>query len=154
MFTSVACGSDIIVDLGAPNKIQVNGSADAAYDLVYYERENVSGGGQVGIALDWVTVEIGTSSTGPWFLVFDWGDNLPDPNTNIAAYTGGSELDNEFIVWTDLWGDPSPGIYTGIAIDVNDATLAIPTGQYQFVRIYSPNVGSDPAEVDALEVLP
>ena len=60
--------------------------------------------------------------------------------------------DNAFILSVFLWGDPSPGIYTGIAIDVD--ALGIPANQYRYVRIFSPNVGNDPAEVDALEVLP
>jgi hypothetical protein len=138
----IGCGGDLILDLGA-TPITV---PHVSFDLVYYERENPLG----FVALDWVIVEIGTSATGPWIQVFNWGDGVPDNNTNIASYSAGGELDNESIPLTDLYG--TPPFQTGVSIDVDG--LAGP-GSYGWVRISSPLGGSnDPSEVDAIEILP
>ncbi len=105
------------------------------YDLVYYEREEPSSPGF--ILLDWVTVEIAKDCTsGPWYEVFKWGD-LGEP-------------DNEPIPMSGLLGVPP--LNTGIGIDVD--TL-VPPDFYGCVRLSAPAGGdNDPAEVDALEVLP
>jgi hypothetical protein len=137
----------MIVNLGA--SITVNpGMPHAGYDLVYYERENPAG----SIMLDWVIVEIGKSSSGPWYPVFNWYDGALDSNTNIAAMGYGSpEQDNMLIPVSVLYG--SPPYQTGIEIDVD--AVAPPPGLYNWVRISSPIGGdNDPAEVDAVEVLP
>lgn len=127
----------------------VSGSADPTYDLVYYEQENPP----TYISLDWVIVEISTSSTGPWIQVFNWGDGSVDTNTNIGAagYGSGGEDDNLNIPIGVLHGSP---IQTGIAIDV-DAVPGVSPGNYRWVRLYSPLLGNnDGSEVDAVEVLP
>ncbi len=120
---------------------------DPDYDLVYYE--NNSGG---GILLDWVIVDVcADSSCTSAFTVFYWGNATADTNTNIGvAGYGPPEADNQPIPYANLWG--SPPDQTGIAIDVD---MAAPAGTYQWVRIYAPPGGAnDPAEVDAVEVLP
>jgi hypothetical protein len=117
------------------------------YDLVYYEHD--AGG---GIQLDWVTVDVcADPSCTVAFTVFDWGHGGVDTNTNIGvAGYGPPESDNQFIPYANLWG--AAPYQTGIAIDVD---MAAPAGTYQWVRIYSPMGGdNDPAEVDAVEVLP
>ena len=119
-------------------------SPDPAFDLVYYEYENPAN----HINLDWVIVEIGSSSSGPWTQVFYWGDNNLDGNTNIgqAGYGAGSEPDNHQIPFADLYGGP------GVAIDVD--AMAAP-GTYRYVRISAPLGGdNDAAEVDSVETLP
>jgi hypothetical protein len=149
-FASIGCGQTIIVHLGAKS-IAVNPStSDAAYDMVYYERENPAGSDQ--IMLDWVIVEIATSSSGPWYPVFNWYDNVVDTNTNVGqSMYGSGEQDNKPIPFSVLYG--SLPYRTGIAIDVD--ALAPPTGLYSWVRISSPLGGdNDPAEVDAIEILP
>ncbi len=136
----------MIVDLGAPNAITVNGGAETAFDLVYYENENPA----TMINLDWVIVEIGRSDSGPWVQVFYWGDGLLDSNTNIgqAGYGAGSEPDNQPIPFADLYGGNSPGV----AIDVD---AFAPTGNYRWLRITTPLGGdNDAAEVDAIMSLP
>jgi hypothetical protein len=102
--------------------------------------------------LDWVIVDIATSPSGPWYPVFNWYDNILDSNTNVGLSSYGfGELDNESIPFSVLYG---PASYrTGIAIDVDP--VAAPPGVYSWVRIRSPLGGdNDPAEVDAVEVLP
>ena len=118
--------------------------------MVYYERENPNGSSQ--IMLDWVIVEIAISPSGPWYPVFNWYDNVPDNNTNVGqSIYGSGEQDNKSIPFSALYG--SPPYQTGIAIDID--ALALPPGTYTSVRIRSPLGGdNDPAEVDAVEVLP
>ena len=102
------------------------------------------------INLDWIIVEVGRSSSGPWVQVFNWGDTVLDSNTNIgqAGYGASGELDNQPIPFTDLYQGSSPGI----AIDVD---AFAPAGNYQWVRISSPLGGdNDPAEVDSIKSLP
>lgn len=120
----------------------------AGYDLVYYERENPL----FVISLDWVIVEVGPTASGPWTTVFYWGDNVHDAHTNMpVGYVsdGDGEADNEQIPISILYGSTYP---TGIALDLD---LLGMTGTHSFVRISSPLGGdNDPAEVDAVEVLP
>jgi hypothetical protein len=117
----------------------------AGYDFVFYEWANPP-----GILLDWVIVEISQDGAG-WCRVFDWGDGLPDNNTNVAAYTAGGETDNEPIASSDLWPKPdySPP-NTGVAIDISVCSPP-PSGQYPYVRFLSPFGGNgDAAQIDAL----
>ena len=76
----IGCGQNLVVDLGAVKAIAVTGSAEPAFDIVYYELENPA----TNVNLDWVIVEIGTSPSGPWHQVFYWGDDILDANTNIG----------------------------------------------------------------------
>lgn len=98
--------------------------------------------------LDWVIVDVcADSSCSTAYTVFYWGNATADFNTNIGALGyGPPESDNQLIPSTDLWGS------TGIAMDVD---AVAPAGAYQWIRIQTPLGGAnDPAEVDALEVLP
>ncbi len=117
------------------------------YDLVYYELEEPA-----GIQMDWVVVEVAGSCVGPsWITVFNWGNGAIDANTNIGAlgYTPG-EPDNQIIPMSVLSG--TAPLNTGIAIDID---MFVPPGMYGCVRLSVPTGGdNDPAEVDALEVLP
>jgi uncharacterized repeat protein (TIGR01451 family) len=140
--------SVLIIDLGTP--IVVSGVPDPppppdTWDLVYYEYD--AGG---FILLDWIILEIGETQTGPiWYQVFNWGGGGPDTNSNVGGFI---EDDNASIPLASLYGSP---LQTGIAIDVD--ALGIPAGNYQFVRITSPDdsgAGNDGAQVDSLEVLP
>jgi hypothetical protein len=133
----------MIIHLGSKPVIQRPG-----YDLVYYERENPPG----MISMNWVIVDVSTSPGGPWTTVFNWGDNIIDSNTNIgvAGYGATGEADNQQIPLSVLYG--SGAFKTGVEIDINGL---VPPGVYHWVRISSPaGVNHDPAEVDAIEVLP
>ena len=103
--------------------------------------------------MDHVTVEIAKDCTsGPWFMVFNWGDGTIDANTNIGAlgYSPG-EPDNQMIPMSVLSG--TAPFNTGIAIDVDALPIPLPEN-YGCVRLSAPAGGdNDPAEVDALEVL-
>lgn len=143
-FATVACGKSIILIMDAA--ILVTG-AEPAFDLVYYEIEYAPG----IIEMDWVVVEIGLTSDGPWFPIFNWGDNVLDANTNIGqlGYGLNGEPDNLPIPTSDLYGTP---LGTGIAID---ADAVVPPGSYTWIRIVSPLGGdNDGPQVDAIEVLP
>jgi hypothetical protein len=117
--------------------------------MIYYERENPAGSSEV--MLDWVIVEIATSSNGPWYPVFNWYDNVIDTNTNVGqSVYGYGEQDNKPIPFSVLYG--STPYQTGIAIDVDGIA---PPGVYTLLRIRSPLGGdNDPAEVDSVQVLP
>jgi uncharacterized repeat protein (TIGR01451 family) len=131
----------LVIDLGS--KPIVTG---AGYDLVYYEIPLDSNPSV--IHLDEVIVEVATSASGPWLEVFNWGDGIPDTNTNLSGTQyGANEQDNLAIPSTNppLWGN-TPFI-TGIAIDV-DGRVA--PGVYRWVRIRTPNSSS----IDAVEPLP
>ncbi len=144
-FYSIPSGQGLVFDLGT-KPVVVKETPDADPELVYYERE-WSGG---RVLLDWVIVEIATSQTGQWFVVFNWGDQVPDANTNVATHGADGEDDNESIPMTDLYG--TPPLNTGISID---AESVVPTpGIYSWLRILSPYGGGDAAEVDAVEILP
>lgn len=117
----------------------------AGYDLVDYELEQPAG----FVSMDWVIIEVGPSANGPWTTVFNWGDDVPDMHSNIAAYSADGELDNELIPTSALYGTTYK---TGIALDVDGL---LPPGSYQWVRIYSPFGGeNDGSHVDAIQVLP
>jgi hypothetical protein len=134
---SLSCSGSVSVYLGSTPLIIPHGG----YDLVDYESPSAP-----GILLDWVIIEVGLTSGGPWFTVFNWGDGPIDANTNIGAlgYSPG-EPDNQAIPSSDLWGG------LGIAIDVD---AVAPAGTYWWVRASAPPGCNDPAEVDAIEVLP
>jgi hypothetical protein len=130
-----------VLDLGI-NPIVVPHSG---YDLVDYELENPPG----VVSMDWVIIDAGPTAGGPWITVFNWGDDVADMNSNLAAYGADGEGDNENIPTSAFYGTT---YMTGIAIDV-DGLLA--PGSYQWVRIRSPlGGGNDGSHVDAIQVLP
>lgn len=158
-FLSLAPGTEMVFNLSSP--IVVDGAPD--YDLVYYERLGAPGPPAI-VLLDLVVVRIGQTSTGEWFVVFDWGDGEPDTNTNVGSYgADGIEEPNAAIPVSALYGTPggSPVLNTGIAIDVDNAATPVPAGVYDLLSVAAPTPpggGWYPAdqqlEVDALEILP
>jgi hypothetical protein len=149
---SLEDGQYIVLDLGS-TPIIVNGPSDTGYDMVYYEMYNLDCG---GVCMDEIVVGISQVSNGSsYYEVFNWGDDVPDMNTNVGdvADVAGAELDNQEIPTSELYG---PILYqTGIAINVDGATSNPPLGSYQYVVILSPEGGSgQSAEINAIEVLP
>jgi hypothetical protein len=128
-YIEIGCGGGILVDLGSQTWIG---------RLVYYEVENPSDPGN--IALDWVIVSVSANSTGPWTLIFYWGDTNSGNNGNVPAVYYPPENDNQRISFGELYNQ------TGIRINVG--------GTYRYVLIESPPGCGDPAQVDAVEVLP
>lgn len=149
----IGCGAEMIIDLGSTPVVP---SGDNNPDFVYYEIRATSPtptppASPDQIYMDWIIIDVGPSSSGPWYQVFYWGDANPDMNTNIgqAGYVP-PENDNQLIPMTVLYG--TLPLKTGITIDIDAIGLA---GSYQYIRIYSPNGGAnDGPEVDAIEVLP
>jgi hypothetical protein len=117
----------------------------SGYDLVYYEYEHPAG----LVSMDWVIVQVGPTANGPWTTVFNWGDDVADTNSNIAAYSADGEQDNELIPTAAFYGTT---YLTGITLDL-DGLLS--PGSYPWVRLYSPlGGGNDGAHIDAIQVLP
>ncbi|MEL6271418.1 MAG: PKD domain-containing protein [Chloroflexota bacterium] len=103
-----ACPDDGEPNIGAPNGVvcrvtstlvlDMGGSAivtqPGAYDFAYYE--SFSFGATDSVAVDLAVVSVGTSPTGPWFEVFNWGNDVIDLNSSIgqAGYGNGSEPAN------------------------------------------------------------
>jgi hypothetical protein len=85
--------------------------------------------------------------------VFNWGDGLPDNNTNVASFAAGGELDNQDIPAAAL--HCANGYCTGITIDV-DAFGTVPPSGYRYIRIWSPYnwPANDGSEVDSIEIVP
>lgn len=134
--TTLPPGSSITLAFGSPITV----GSHAGYDLVYYEFPNGT-----GIFMDLIIIEIGDGTN--WYTILNWGDGVPDTNTNIDINViGGSELDNREIASPLLWNS------TGVAIDLESV---VPNGTYFYIRITSPAGDSgDGAEVDAIEILP
>lgn len=135
----------MIVDLDSLGLPHITAHGDANYDFVYYEYTGCS-----GICLDWVAIDVCDTLPCPsWLTVFNWSDDIPDTNTNIAAYSAGGELDNEDIPAGVLLNG------TGITIDV-DAFGSSPSGGYRYVRVRSPLnwPNNDGAQIDSLDVVP
>lgn len=129
VYTEVGCGGSILVDLGSPTWI---GS------LVYYEVENPAQPGT--IALDWVIVSVSTDSTGPWNLIFYWGDGDSGNNGSVPPGYYPPENDNQSVGFGEIYNN------TGIIMGVG--------GTYRYVLIAAPPGCGDEAQVDAIEVLP
>lgn len=121
---------------------------NSGYDMVYYELNAGSG----TIAMDRIIVEVGTTNGGPWLPVFYWGDNVPDTNSNVAAFAsdGDGEQGGETIPMSALYG--TGGLQTGIAIDID---ARVPGGTYPWVRLSVPaspcNMNT---EIDSVQALP
>ncbi len=125
-------------------------TSHGGYDFVYFEQASFEPP-CTGICLDWVRIDVSADNVN-WITVFNWGDGQPDDNTNIAAYSGGSEDDNLPIPDTDLLCDN--GYCSGIAIDV-DTKGPVPLDGYRYIRFWSPlNPNGDGSEVDAVLVFP
>ncbi len=151
-------GSYSIVDLGAGKEIEVFGSAETNYDFVYYESEWSASG---NIHLDNIIMGISQFADASIFYeVFNWGNNIPDTNTNVDTSLGtfpldpacpdilAPECDNREISMLLLY--PYPG--TGILIDVDNALSAPPIGSYRYIVIISPLSGvPDGSQVDSIE---
>lgn len=110
---------------------------DGGYDFVYYELPAAP-----GIRMDQVIIEIGDGTN--WYQVFNWGDDLPDNNSNLVI--GGSETDNRPINAGSLING------TGVGIDIYSLGL---TGSYPCLRITAPIGGDgDGIDIDAIEIYP
>ncbi|HET7011963.1 MAG TPA: hypothetical protein VFI11_14385 [Anaerolineales bacterium] len=137
---NLGCGQSYIVDLGGGPIVTRPG-----WDFVYHEMRQVP-----GILMDRVQVELCTDPCTNWVTVFFWGDGGPDSNTKIGQ-DGYSVLeeDNLRIPPASLAGN------TGILIDVD---AVAPSGTYRYVRLTAPPYGgangTDPAEIDSLEIYP
>ena len=124
-------------------------------DLVYYEYSLFPTFD--GIWLDWIVIEISDGSN--WYVVFNWGDNFRDTNTNVdymiltppVPPPNPEEMDERRIAAVNLYPYDDP-YRRGITIDIDSI---VPPGTYTYIRFYAPPDGNDnQAEIDAIEILP
>ena len=147
----VASGDYVVVDLtngGVDPPITVNGPSDTNYDLVYYERHDKGS----TVNFDQVIIGISMFSNGnTYYEVFNWGDGVPDTNSNLVS--NGTTLDeslaHEAVDDSSLYGT-SP-LQTGVLIDVDNGNGHPPPGYYNYVVIIAQ--GNHPADVDAIELV-
>jgi hypothetical protein len=141
-FAHIQCGSYLDIDLDNVGTPHI--TSHAGYDFVDYEQAACS-----GICLDWVQIDVCGDPCTSWVTVFNWGDDIPDTNTNVAAFSAGGELDNEDIPAAALLNG------SGVTIDV-DPLGPVPSGGYRYIRIWSPInwPNNDGAEVDSIDVVP
>lgn len=148
-------GTYTIINISG-NPIYVSSTSDGNYDLILYEVIFPSGGSS--IQMDQIIVGISNNTDGSYYEIFNWGDNIPDTNTNLdttdlppdPSCTGPTapECDNRIIPTSEL---ATPG--SGILIDVDAAHGAPPEGTYNYLVILSPfTIPADNAQVDAIQV--
>jgi hypothetical protein len=143
----IQCGGFLNIDLDAAGQPRIiSHPAPGAYDFVDYELFSAACG---GICLDWVQIDVCDDPCTSWVTVFNWGNDIPDNNTNVASFAAGGETDNEPIPAAALHNN------SGITIDV-DAIGPVPPGGYRYLRIWSPYnwPDNDGAEIDAIEIVP
>lgn len=116
------------------------------YDFVFYEYGYP--GPPPYVLMDWRYIDVGTTSSGPWVTVFNWGDDVADTNSNVGAagYGAGGEANDASVPMSVLYG--TPPLQTGIAIDVDPIAGA---GTYPYVRVRSYNTASN---LEAVGVIP
>lgn len=145
----VPSGSSVTLAFNTP--LIVDGHP--GWDLVMYELPNGS-----GIAVDMITLQISDGSS--WYTIFNWGDNIPDTNTNLDInIIGGIERDNRALTTIpasdvlypfNSGTDANPA--TGIVIELDGV---VPNGIYPYFRILSPAGDMDGGcEIDAIVILP
>ena len=156
-FIVVDCQEALVVDVSA---LPISSSGTSFPDMVFYERGQPDPPTTTNnIFMDWVIVQVGQSSNGPWFTVFYWGDEIRDTNSNLGQSSFGlpeTESKNIPALNPDmpLFQSPPPfNLITGIAIDID---ARAPPGTYNYVRFYSPYdpITNDPFQVDAIHPLP
>lgn len=147
-------GNYIVINLTlSATPIVVTNPSETNYDFVYYERP--AGG---GVDMDSVVISISMDDI-IYYVVFNWGDNQPDDNSNIDLNNlpppPGSctdvECDNQHINGSELHNS------TGILVDVDNAPSNPPAGDYWYIAIEAPvappNDGNDGADVDSVEIV-
>jgi len=142
-------GYYIVLTLSA-TPIVVIGPSETNYDFVYYERPVVGG----GIDMDSVILSISMDDV-TYYVVFNWGDGIPDDNSNVGDVTPTTEADNQHINPSELYGSSPQD--TGILVDVDNAPSNPPAGTYQYLAIQAPvapvNDGDDGADIDSIQVI-
>lgn len=127
--------------------INLQNNGDFNPDLVYYEHENNPPPPGSYVLLDWVVIEVSDGYN--WYTVYNWGNGIPDGNTNVAGFNPWVEQD-EFRI--DI---PSvPPLYTGlngtgVSIDLDSLGLS---GTFSWIRVTAPS-GGGPADVDSIDPL-
>jgi hypothetical protein len=146
-------GTYTVVDTST-NPVHVSNVPDIFYDITFYEYEFRPG----IILLDRIIVGISQVDDGSYYEVFNWGDNIPDENTNVdldtlPVITCSTECDNRVVPTDELYTDPVSNVDTGILIDVDNAPSNPPEGDYGYIVIVSPLSGvPDSAQIDSIVV--
>jgi hypothetical protein len=124
------------------------------WDLILYEVLNGA-----GIAMDLMILQISDGTS--WYTVFNWGDNIPDTNSNLNIdLLGGQENENrnftapprsDALYPFNSGTDANPS--TGIVLDLDGS---VPAGTYPYIRIISPASGDmdGGCEIDGIAIFP
>ena len=106
--------------------------------------------------MDSVIVELGDFFLNIWYQIFNWGNAIPDTNSNVNITNptvGGLEADNQVLYQNlvPLYG--TPVLNTGITIDIDG--IPTPGTPLQWLRISAPTtIANDGAEIDSILILP
>jgi hypothetical protein len=152
---NLANGSYTVLTLSSPIVVLV--TPDEFYDLIFYEYNE-----EGTIYMDHIIIGISQHADGSiYYEVFNWGNNVPDTNTNVditdlppqtcrmSSVDSSPECDDREFSPDDLY--PYPG--TGVLIDVDTAQSEPPPGEYEYIVIISPVSGiGDPSQIDAIVV--
>lgn len=176
-YATVPIGHSVVIDLGTAtaNQVQVTDPSSKNYNLAVFVP--VAGvapppSGVTGpyVGLDPMKVGVSQQANGnPSYQVFNWGDGIPDSNSNVDTTKLGppavpspispvpqTENTDQKIPTAALYQDPSApsSPQTGILINANDPPAGPPPpGNYQYVVITSPGSSTDGADVSAVEVV-
>ncbi len=129
------------LDLVLMGSAPIKPHGDGGWDFIYYERA-----ADPGIQMDYVTLQL-SSDQSTWYTVFDYGGGGYG-NSSIAGY---GQNDNELIPLSVLIGGVPR---TGVGIDIDNAGLGLPPGDYRYLRIISPPDSGDGLDVDSIDVMP
>lgn len=90
---------------------------NSAWDVVFYEKEEISSAGKIHLGA--VLIEAYDDTTSAWYAIFYWGDGNVDAN---ASYNNGNSEPDGFPVDKSLLIGVPP-LDTGIAIDIDSAAI-------------------------------
>ena len=114
-------GNAILLGNGSWIEFNLSGfllDGNSAWDVVYYEKEEITSAGKIHLGR--VRIEVYDETTATWYTIYEWGDGLPDSN---ASYNNGNSEPDGFPVDKSLLSG-APPLNTGIAIDIDSAALA------------------------------
>ena len=121
---------------------------NAAWDVVYYEKEETSAASKIHMGR--VLIEVYDETTAAWYTIYHWGNGAVDAN---ASYNNGnSEPDGFPVDKSLLYGVPP--LNTGIAIDIDVPAIGQggATGD-SITKIRITSLSNNDCDIDSLQIL-
>jgi hypothetical protein len=144
-------GNTLVLGNGAWIEFNLSGfllDGDSAWDLVYYEKEEISSAGKIHLGR--VRIEVYDETTASWYTIYEWGDGLADSN---ASYNNGNSEPDGFPVDKSLLSG-APPLNTGIAIDIDSAALVQGGAMSDSItKIRITSLSANDCDIDALLML-